>query len=225
MMSSDGLQSDIEDDGTEPTAAYEEENVDGNSAAQLKQMQEGAIEYTDRPLQPLYYARSCLSDLFTGENQLRSECSIPFGKFVKNLKQEDRFDDITVQLVVYLESSCQMGIFWDWLFRIRPYASADIANYRTQWERAVRYYKSSTANNDKETELQPGVVQPAVQDPTHPLQSGDKLKINEWFFETLSREEQSLAVTVGLFGGMKIDYLVELSQTIEKWLFDSSNRA
>lgn len=196
----------------------------GNSA-----MSDDNVDYDvaeNRPLRPLSLIHRALEDLFIDEDEIRNFCQKHFPKFARNLKVTDRFDAISVQFAQYCDTRHETQLFWENIKFERPNAYASL--YK-EWRVSVEYYRdkkshenTSDIDDGLEMDFETKVEKHHVSDEYHPLRDGELDDVTKWFFEELSAEEQSLAITVALFEGMQLNNLMNMHSVINQWLFEEN---
>jgi len=177
----------------------------------------------EMPERPLRVLRKTMRDLFFSDQDLRVFCQEHFEDVARNVKETDDFDGIVLRLLKHCDTRHEIHLFWEGIKVDRPLA---YDKWYNAWHKSFKYYRNKWGTNssiDDEDEIgidfDSTVAKHHIDDEFHPLRDGNIDNVTTWFFEELQEDEQCLALTVTLFEGMQLNYILELRSILYKWLF------
>lgn len=166
----------------------------------------------------IWYVRKCLDESFDLP-ELQAFCHDYFDYVYKRLGDHDGFDHIITRIIGYCRKHLAFESLWE---KIKEKELIGY-EYYLDWKQAFKEndYNEYEVIADYET---PRTVQNTGDQP-HPLTTEDSRAIAEWFFKTLTHQEQSLVLTVALFEGMNRRQMALIAQDINRLLFDQPSNA
>lgn len=182
-----------------------------------------------RPTKPSVIMRQCLQKSFSNEEELRGFCFDFAEEVHQELKEADRSTRIISALIIYCEARDEIETFWQHIKMMRP---NQYKKFYPRWQKAYKEYQQWRESRDameafdfaEDYSFEPGFIAQegpttsASSDQPHALTSDDPIVINDWFFNDLSRSEQSMVLTVALFEGVNRKHMIPISKEIEQRL-------
>jgi hypothetical protein len=160
----------------------------------------------------VWYVRRCLDESFNLPD-LQRFCHDNFD-YVYKRYHDTGFDRIITEIIDYCSKHpFKFEILWEKIKeeRLTGY------KYYSDWKQVFKENEYEIILNDETQQ-----IAQSIGNQPHALTTEDKATISEWFFKTLTRQEQGLVLTVALFEGINRRQMALIAEDLNRLLFDST---